>query len=202
MLRVIEAKEILPVGATTPARVDVRLVAATNRDLEQEVERERFREDLYYRLNVIGVHIPPLRERREDIPLLVEHLIRRHNGELKTHYKGVDNAVMKTFMAGPWRGNVRELDNILERAMILGNGDWILPGDLPEGKRVREDGPTPVGRNLKAAVQAYERSHIENVLRETDGDRTQAAAVLGLSRSSLYRKMELLGILPEEKGEP
>lgn len=201
LLRVIEAKEILPVGATTPAHVDVRIVAATNRELEKEVETGRFREDLYYRLNVIGIHIPPLRERREDIPRLVEHLIRRHNIEMKTSYNGVDNAVMKTLMAGPWKGNVRELENVLERAMILGNGEWILPADLPEGKRSREGGPSPVGRNLKAAVKAYERSHIENVLRETDGDRTRTAGFLGLSRSSLYRKMEQLGILLEERSE-
>ena len=198
LLRVLEAKEILPVGANTPARVDVRLVAATNRDLEHEVEEERFREDLYYRLNVLGVHIPPLRERREDIPVLVDHLVRRHNISLKTHYKGVDNAVMKILMASPWRGNVRELENILERAMILGNGEWIMPSDLPEGKRVREESPAPLGRHLKAAVRAYERSHIENVLRETAGERTQAAALLGLSRSSLYRKMEQLGIPLDE----
>jgi two-component system response regulator PilR (NtrC family) len=201
LLRVIEAKEILPVGATTPVHVDVRILAATNRDLEKEVEADRFREDLYYRLNVIGVYIPPLRERREDIPLLVEHLVRRHNVELKTNYKGVDNAVMKTLMAGHWRGNVRELENILERAMILGNGEWIMPADLPEDRRFQEDSPSAFGRNLKTAVRAYERSHIENVLRETDGDRTQAAICLGLSRSSLYRKMGQLGIPLEEKSQ-
>jgi len=201
LLRVIEGKEVLPVGATTPLQVDVRILAATNRDLEKEVEAGRFREDLYYRFNVIDLHIPPLRERQEDIPLLIEHLIRRHNVEMKTNYKGTDNAAMKTLMSVPWKGNVRELDNVLERAMILGNGEWITPAELPEGKVPKDEQSLLAGRNLKAAVRAYEKSHIENVLRETAGDRTRAAELLELSRSSLYRKMEQLGILLEESGE-
>ncbi len=201
LLRVIEGKEVLPVGATTPVQVDVRILAATNRDLEKDVEAGRFREDLYYRFNVIGLHIPPLRERQEDIPLLIEHLIRRHNVEMKTNYKGADNAAMKTLMSTPWKGNVRELDNVLERAMILGNGEWITPPDLPDSKVPKDDRPPSTGSNLKAAVRAYEKSHIENVLRETAGDRTRAAELLRLSRSSLYRKMEQLGIPLEESGE-
>ncbi len=201
LLRVIEGKEVLPVGATTPAQVDVRILAASNRDLEKEVEAGRFREDLYYRLNVIGLHIPPLRERQEDIPLLIEHLIRRHNVEMKTNYRGADNTAMKILMSVPWKGNVRELENVLERAMILGNGEWITPADLPDSKVPKDDRPPSMGRNLKAAVRAYEKSHIENVLRETTGDRTQAAELLGLSRSSLYRKMEQLGIPLEERKE-
>ncbi|MBI3799755.1 MAG: sigma-54-dependent Fis family transcriptional regulator [Deltaproteobacteria bacterium] len=199
LLRAIEGKEVLPVGATTPAQVDVRILAATNRELEKEVEAGRFREDLYYRLNVIGLPIPPLRERREDIPLLIEHLIRLHNVEMKTNYRGVDNAAMKILMSLPWKGNVRELENILERAMILGSGEWITPIDLPESKVAKDDRAPSIGRNLKAAVSAYEKSHIENVLRETAGDRTRAAELLGLSRSSLYRKMEQLGIPAEER---
>ena len=131
LLRALEAKEVLPVGATTPIKTDVRLLAATNRELKKEVEAGRFREDLYYRLNVIELPIPPLRDRREDIPLLVEYLVRRHNQDLKRAYKGVDNATMKVLMSLPWKGNVRELDNLLERAMILGNGDWITLSDLP-----------------------------------------------------------------------
>jgi two-component system response regulator PilR (NtrC family) len=201
LLRVIEGKEVLPVGATTPTQVDVRILAATNRDLEKEVETGRFREDLYYRLNVIGLHIPPLRERQEDIPRLIEHLIRRHNVEMKTNYKGADNAAMKILMSAPWKGNVRELENVLERAMILGDGEWIMPADLPESKVSKDDRPPSTGRNLKAAVRAYEKSHLENVLRETAGDRTRAAEFLGLSRSSLYRKMEQLGIPLEESRE-
>lgn len=198
LLRALEGKEVLQVGATTPVHVDVRILAATNRELEKEVEAGRFREDLYYRLNVIGIPLPPLRERREDIPALIEHLIHRHNIEMKTNYKGVENAAMKSLLAAPWRGNVRELDNILERAMILGNGEWITSTDLPDSKTHSDNCPISSGRNLKAAVRAYEKSHIENVLQETAGDRTRAAALLGVSRSSLYRKMEQLGIPLEE----
>lgn len=195
LLRAIEMKEVLPVGATNHVQVDVRILAATNRDLKKEVEAGRFREDLYYRLNVIGLHVPPLRDRREDIPLLVDYLIQRHNNEMKKSYKGVDNAAMKILTALPWKGNVRELDNVLERAMILGTGEWITPADLPVVEE-RPDGKFHpfVGRKLKDALLAYEKSYIETALKETDCDRTQVAKLLGLSRSSLYRKMEQLGI--------
>lgn len=192
LLQVIERKEILSVGATKPRQVDVRILAATNRDLKKEVAAGHFRDDLCYRLNVIGIHVPPLRERREDIPALVGYLIHRHNREIRGAYRGVDNAAMKILMALPWKGNVRELDNTLERAMILGDGEWVTPAHLPAGEQ--EVVPaTPLGAegdHLKAALRAYEQSHIEYVLKKTDGDRTRAAALLGLSRSSLYRKME------------
>jgi two-component system response regulator PilR (NtrC family) len=195
LLRTIEAKEVLPVGATNPVQVDVRILAATNRDLKKEVEAGRFREDLYYRLNVIGLHVPPLRDRQEDIPLLVDYLIQRHNNEMKRSYKGVDNAAMKILTALPWKGNVRELDNILERAMILGNGEWITSADLPAAEEITDGKLRPVvGRRLKDALLAYEKSYIENALKEASCDRTQVAKLLGLSRSSLYRKMEQLGI--------
>lgn len=194
LLRAIEEREILPIGATTPVKIDIRIVAATNRDLKEEVAAHRFREDLYYRLNVIELRIPPLRDRREDIPLLVDYLVQRHNREMKKSYKGVDNATMKQLMSLPWRGNVRELDNVLERAMILGNGEWISLVDLPSG----ESAPTPAlsetNDNLKEAVQSYERSHIETVLKKTEGDKKHAAELLGLSLSSLYRKMDELNI--------
>jgi len=196
LLRAIEEKEVLPVGSTNPVRVDVRILASTNRDLKKEVEASKFREDLYYRLNVIGIYIPPLRERREDIPLLVEYLVHRHNLEMKRSYKGVDNATMKILMSLPWKGNIRELDNILERAMILGNGEWITPADLPRQEVPGGELPLPVGDTLKEAVRSYEKSHIENVLKKTTGDKKQAAELLGLSLSSLYRKLEELGIHP------
>jgi DNA-binding NtrC family response regulator len=199
LLRAIEEKEILPVGTTTPIKVEVRILAATNRDLRKAVEEGRFREDLYYRLNVVNIEIPPLRERREDIPELVEYLVRRHNLELKKNYKGVDNATMKLLMSLPWKGNIRELDNVIERAMILGNGEWITPADLP-----RSLAPSGVveaataGDNLREAVRAYEKGHIENVLRRTGNDKRKAAELLGLSLSSLYRKIEELGVqVPE-----
>jgi DNA-binding NtrC family response regulator len=197
LLRVIEEKEVLPLGATNPLKVEVRILAATNRDLKQEAENGQFREDLYYRLNVIGLALPPLRERREDIPLLVEYLVQRNNHELKKAYNGVDNHAMKHLMGLPWRGNVRELDNALERAIILGNGEWITVADLPRGEASTETRLEHTGDNLKEAVHAYERSHIENVLSKMDGDKKAAAELLGLSLSSLYRKLEELDVQSE-----
>ncbi len=197
LLRVIEAKEVMPLGSENPVQLDVRIIAATNRELKREVEEGRFREDLFYRLNVINIDVPPLRERRDDIPALVEHLVRRHNRAMKKNYKGVDNAAMKHLMSLPWKGNVRELDNVLERAMILGDGEWVTSDYLP---RLASDEPvedTEGANNLRIALESYEKSHIENVLREANGDRTRAAQLLGLSRSSLYRKLEKLGIREE-----
>lgn len=198
LLRAIEEKQVLPVGSTNPVNVDVRIIASTNRDLRAEVEGGRFREDLYYRLNVFFIHIPPLRERREDIPLLVEHLIRRHNREMKKNYKGVDNATMRVLMGLPWKGNIRELDNFLERAMILGDGEWITSGDLP-GREI----PQPeVHQNgtLDEALKECERLHIQRVLEKAAGDKKRAAEILGLSLSTLYRKLERLGILGRTSG--
>lgn len=192
LLRVIEEKKVLPVGSTNPVPVDVRIIASTNRDLKKECEAGKFREDLYYRLNVVGLHIPPLRERREDIPLLVEHLVKRHNLEMKRNYKGADNATMRIFMAMPWKGNVRELDNVLERAMIMGNGEWITPADLPGQQRSNHG--VFLEDNLNEALQGYERIHIEKVLEKTEGDKKRASELLGLSLSTLYRKLERLNI--------
>ena len=193
LLRVIERKEVLPLGATTPIQVDVRILAASNRDLEKEVEAGRFRADLFYRLNVVGIPVPPLRERRDDIPLLVEHLIQRHNLEMKTSCRGVTHEAMQLLLAAPWKGNVRELENVLERAMILGNDEWLSPEDLPSGQAFSRD-TGQAGHALKAALRSYEKSHIEYVLREAGRDRVRAARLLGISRSSLYRKMEQLGV--------
>jgi DNA-binding NtrC family response regulator len=194
ILRVIEDKEVLPIGSTQPSRLNVRIIASTNRDLQGEVAADRFREDLFYRLNVISIRVPALRERREDIPLLVDHLIRRHNAEMKRTYRGAGNAALKILMSLPWKGNVRELDNVLERAMILGNGEWISPAELPQCEVPQDEVNLSVGNNLRTAVQSYEKSHIENILKETAGDKTRAAQLLGVSRSSLYRKLESLGI--------
>jgi DNA-binding NtrC family response regulator len=194
ILRAIEERAVTPIGAAKPTQVDVRIIAATNRMLKKEVDDGHFREDLYYRLNVIHLHVPPLRERRDDIPLLVDHFIRRQNVEMKKNYQGVDSAAMKVLMSLPWKGNIRDLNNVLERAMILGNGEWITVKDLPSWEVPDEDRYRNVGHDLKAAMRAYEKSHIENVLKETEGDRTRTAELLGMSRSSLYRKIESLGI--------
>ena len=131
LLRALEGKEILPIGSTTPRHIDVRVLAATNRNLKKEVDEGRFREDLYYRLNIMEIHIPPLCERPEDIPLLIEHLIKKHNPELRKHFQGIDEEVIRVLMSLPWKGNVRELDNVIEHTMILAEGDHIGPKDLP-----------------------------------------------------------------------
>jgi DNA-binding NtrC family response regulator len=192
--RAIEQKEVMPVGSTTPARVEVRIIAATNRVLKEEVAKGRFREDLYYRLNVLEIHILPLRERREDIPLLVDHFVAKHNRDLKKAFKGVDNATMKTLMALPWKGNVRELDNVIEHAMILGEDEWITLKDLP--RSLIDDGTAiPFsGDCLRDALRSYEKTHIETVLKRTEYDKRRAADLLGISLSSLYRKLEELKI--------
>jgi two-component system response regulator PilR (NtrC family) len=192
LLRVLEEKTVLPVGSTTPVKVNVRILAATNRDLKAEVDTGRFREDLYYRLNVFDIHIPPLRKRLEDLPGLVEHLIHRHNLEMKTSYKGVDSATMRSLMSLPWKGNIRELDNVLERAMILGNGEWICPADLP-GQQVN-DGDFGSEDNLTSAVELYEKNHIQRTLDKAGGDKMRAAELLGLCLSTLYRKLEKLAV--------
>ena len=194
ILRAIEERAVTPIGAAKPLQVDVRIIAATNRELKEEVDEGKFRGDLYYRLNVIHLQIPPLRERREDIPLLVEHFIRRQNSELKKNYQGVESSALKVLMSLPWKGNIRDLNNVLERAMILGNGEWITVKDLPRWEVPEVDTAHSVSHDLRRTVRAYEKSHIENVLKETHGDRTQTAELLGLSRSSLYRKIEALGI--------
>jgi DNA-binding NtrC family response regulator len=194
LLRTIEAKEILPVGSTHPVTVDIRIITATNRDLRSMVEAGTFREDLYYRLNVMEIHLPPLRDRREDIPGLIEFLVRRHNREMKRSYRGVDNTTLKLLVSQPWKGNVRELDNVIEHAMILGNGQWITTADLPRSLRAGEVALPPVADDLRDALRAYEKIHIESLLRRLDNDKRQAANALGLSLSSLYRKMNELGI--------
>jgi two-component system response regulator PilR (NtrC family) len=192
LLRVLEEKTVMPVGSTTPVKVNVRILAATNRDLKTEVDTARFRDDLYYRLNVFEIHIPPLRKRLEDLPGLVEHLIHRHNLEMKTNYKGVDSATMRILMSLPWKGNIRELDNVLERAMILGNGEWISPMDLP-GQKI-DEAEYSSEDNLTRAVELYEKTHIQRTLDKAGGDKMRAAELMGLSLSTLYRKIEKLNV--------
>jgi DNA-binding NtrC family response regulator len=194
LLRTIEAKEILPVGASSPVKVEVRVIAATNHDLGTLVDEGKFRDDLYYRLNVVNIEIPPLRERREDIPALIEHFVHLHNRELKKSFKGTDSATLKLLMSLPWKGNVRELDNVIEHSMILGEGDWITMRDLPRSLQQEVGLPMPAGDNLREALRAYEKAHIQAVLSKVDQDKKAAAEALGMSLSSLYRKIEELSI--------
>jgi DNA-binding NtrC family response regulator len=192
LLRTIEHKEVLPVGANEPVRVEARVLAATNKELLPEVEAGRFREDLYYRLNVVNVHVPPLREHREDIPALVEHLLAKHARAMGKRVRGVSHAVMQLLMACRWRGNVRELDNALQRAVILGDGPLITPGDLPPDLAPVEGEPAVVD-DLGEAVQRFEKQHIGRILRQTS-DKKEAAQRLGIGLSSLYRRISELGI--------
>ncbi len=192
LLRAIEQKEILPVGAHEPVRVEARILAASNKDLFREVEGGRFREDLYYRLNVVCIRVPPLRERREDIPALVEHLLARHAQSLGKRIRGVTHEAMQLLLACRWRGNVRELDNALQRAVILGEGPLVTPADLPPDLAPVEGDPALVD-NLADAVSRFEKQHIERILRATK-DKKEAASRLGMGLSSLYRRIAELGI--------
>src|SRR6185436_2259984 len=197
LLRAIEAKEILPVGSTEPVKIDIRILAASNRDLKKMASEGTFREDLYYRLAVVEIDLPPLRDQREEIPPLVEYLVRRHNREMKKAYRGVDNATMKVLLAQPWKGNVRELDNAIEHAMIVGEGEWITPKDLPRSVNHELAPDATAGDDLRDAMHTYERLHIETVLKRVQGDKRAAADRLGLSLSSLYRKIDELAIRHE-----
>jgi DNA-binding NtrC family response regulator len=192
LLRAIEQKEVLPVGANEPVAVEARILAATNKNLIREVEAGRFREDLYYRLNVVTIALPPLRERREDIPELVEHLLARHARTLGKRISGVRHNAMQLLLACPWKGNIRELDNALQRAVILGDGPLLTPDDLPPDLAPRADDPGLVD-DLGEAVRRFEKQHIERVLRRTP-DKKEAARVLGVGLSSLYRRISELGI--------
>lgn len=194
LLRALEAKEILPIGSTTPRRIDVRVLAATNRNLQKEVEAGRFRDDLYYRLNVMEIHIPPLSERPEDIPLLVEHLIKKHNPELKRNFTGADEDVIRVLMSLPWKGNVRELDNVIEHTMILAEDDRIEIKDLPASILASSKARPPFTYSLKEALRQFEKQHILRVLDQAGQDRKEAAKLLDISLSSLYRKIEELEI--------
>jgi DNA-binding NtrC family response regulator len=202
LLRAIEEKEIRPVGATRPIAIDVRIVAASNRDLAKEVEGGYFREDLYYRLNVVGINIPPLRERREDIPLLAEHFVRKFSVELKKNVRTIDRKTLELFMAYHWKGNVRELENAIERAVIVCDGDIILPQHLSQNfaSLAQNDAAT---EELKHAVTEFERAHILKTLEAVGYDKKAAAKFLGTSLSSLYRKLAELNIeLPASSHSP
>ena len=194
LLRALEAKEILPIGSTTPRHIDVRVLAATNRNLKKEVDEGRFREDLYYRLNIMEIHIPPLCERPEDIPLLIDHLIKKHNPELKKNFQAIDEDVIHVLTSLSWKGNVRELDNVIEHTMILAEGDRITLRDLP-ASIVAGSQATPVFTYaLKDALRQFEKQHIMRVLDQVGNDRREAAKLLDISLSSLYRKIEELEI--------
>lgn len=194
LLRAIETGEVIPVGDTRPVKVDVRILAATNRDLQAEVAAGRFREDLYYRLNVVEIRLPPLSQRKEDIPLLVHHFIDKYRRQMGRKITGIDHRAMQALINYPWKGGVRELENVIERAIILTESDQITLEDLPAGFSATQASEENVPLSLKEAVAAFEREHISRVLEKTGGNKEKAARLLGIGLSSLYRKMDELGI--------
>lgn len=187
LLRAVEERQILPVGSTEPLDIDLRLIVATNRILEHEIKAGRFREDLYYRINVVGIHLPLLRERREDIPKLVEHFIDKYNVEMGKICTGVTDDAMQVLMDYEWKGNIRELQNVIERAIIFVEGEQIKVSDIGLVGPVTVIGED--AENLHAAMNAYEKRHITRVLNKHNGNKVEAARALSVGLSSLYRKI-------------
>lgn len=194
LLRVIENKEVLPVGALRPMPISARIIAATNKDLPAEVAAGRFRADLFYRLNVVAIHMTPLRDRPEDVPDLVSALLAKHARALGKRVHGVDNASIRMLTAAPWRGNVRELNNALERAVILADGAILTPEDFTADLVSTACGLCET-EDLRATMAQAERLQIRRVLARCGGDKREAARRLGLGLSSLYRKLEENGSL-------
>ncbi len=193
LLRAVEQKQIIPVGSTDSVDIDLRLIAATNKDLLKEIKEGRFREDLYYRMNVVGIHLAPLRERKEDIPLLVEHFIKKYNVEMGKNCVGVSDEVMRLFMGYEWKGNIREMQNVIERAVIFAEDEVIKISDIGSlgyhSVTLSEE-----SQSLQAAVRAYEREHICRVLNKHDWNKVETAKALNVGLSSLYRKIDELDI--------
>jgi DNA-binding NtrC family response regulator len=198
LLRMLQEREVIPVGSTMPVKVDLRVIAATNRDLEAEVARGNFRTDLYFRLNVIPLELPALRERLDDIPLLVDHFLRRCCPD---EYKGnlgsmVDEDAMLALQGYDWPGNVRELENVIERASIMRDGTRITLADLPAS--LRAPGTTAVSGTLVVGglvtLEDLERAHILKVLEALGGHKKRAAEILAINPSTLYRKLLRYGV--------
>lgn len=198
LLRVLEDERIRRLGESRDIQVDVRIIAATHRDLEKEVAAGRFREDLYYRLNVLTIQIPPLRDRREDIPLLIEHFVSRNNARLGTQIRGLDAEARRVLYEYSWPGNVRELENTIERSMVLCEGDTITRADFPARLRQVED---PIRAqidgddlSIKKATRVVETVLIRRALQKTRGNRTRAAELLEISHRALLYKLKDYGM--------
>lgn len=196
-LRAVQQREVTPLGSSRPVPVDVRLIAATNRDLEAEVAAGRFRADLFYRLNVVHIALPPLRERREDIPLLAEHFERRYAAQYEVSPKRISPEAMAALVAYEWPGNIRQLQNAIERAFALSSADVIDLADLPPAVRGAPAPPlSPAGgeENNLPTLAAAERQLIAAALRRSGGNKNEAARMLGIDRQRLYRKIEKYGL--------
>ncbi len=197
LLRVLEEKEVERLGGTRPLKCDFRLIAATHENLEKCVEAEKFRKDLYYRINVIPIQIPPLRERKEDIPLIAEHIVEILSKDLGTHIKGISPEVIKIFMNYDWPGNVRELSNILERAIYTTEGNVIEVRHLPYFlQSMREGLNKSQSTLLKKLREEVEKEALLHVIRISKDNKKKAAELLGIHRTGLYKKMKKLNIKP------
>jgi transcriptional regulator with GAF, ATPase, and Fis domain len=202
LLRVLETGEVQRVGATTPRRVDVHVLAATNRDLQAEVAAKRFRSDLYYRINVVELSVPPLRERREDIPYLVAAFVREASMRLHKPLDGLTPNAERQLTARAWDGNVRELRNIIERACILADGRFITERELKQSTvRVgpglsgeSTTSPLTLAEGDELRLSTRERDHISQVLERAGGNKMAAARALGLDRRTLYRRLDRYGL--------
>ncbi len=204
LLRVLQEKEVDRIGDNNPIPIDTRIIAASNVSLKEQVEAGQFRQDLYYRLNVVRLRIPPLRERREDIPVLVRYFLAKLNYELETEISAVDDQVMDLFLKYDWPGNIRELQNVLEHAMNYARSDTILLShvadyfkDLPYiggGRAPRQAGSPPAKPTLGSKLASTEREELLRVLEECGGDKSKAAKRLGIARSTFYRKLERHGL--------
>jgi two-component system response regulator GlrR len=196
LLRVFQDRELYPVGAVKPAKIDIRLIAATNRDLWKAIQQGKFRDDLYYRIHVIPIFLPPLRERIEDVPLLANHFLQHFNREMNKNVQGFSPEVMQQLMLHSWPGNVRELANVVERALALSTHTVITPDSLFLG-----GGEMPAQRKLMALDEAreeHDRAYLTQVLSKTGGNVSQAAALAGRYRAELYKMMRKYGINPAD----
>ena len=192
LLRVIQQKEFIPVGSTKPKSVDVRFVAATNKDLMLEVKEGRFREDLYYRLNVIGISLPPLRDRKDDVEPLAQHFLAIYAARMKKGVHRIGDDARKALLEYDWPGNVRELENVMERAVILAGSDTLTAGLLPILGRKAASGHQADGQMVP--LDEVEKRHIDSVLRETGFHKSKTAEILGISRKTLDRKIVEYGL--------
>jgi DNA-binding NtrC family response regulator len=194
MLRFIQEKEFNPVGQAKPIKADVRIVASSNRELREEVKKGVFREDLYYRLNVVEIQLPPLKERKEDVPLLADYFLNKYRSEMNKKIKGFDDSVIRALMNYDWKGEVRELENIVERAVIFCKGSFITLNDLPGTFYGQELQQGYSSKALQESVKNFEKDLIIRTLKMFDNDKEKACKQLEIGLSTLYRKINELGI--------
>ena len=198
LLRVLQEREIKRVGSTEITKIDIRLITATNQDLPEKVKKGEFREDFFYRLNVIPIALPELKDRIEDIPLLVDHFLKKHSNQEKGEIKGMAKETMALLLNYVWPGNVRELENVIERAITLGRHQDILPEDLPSHFTKKESLSLIHDEEKEdMAIEEVEARHIAKILKKTKGNRIEAAGLLGIDRRTLYRKIKKYKLAPE-----